>query len=329
MRNSESRAFVLGAAAMLGMGVGAAALAQAYPTKPIKVISTIPLGGSGDVAMRMAAAKMGESMGQPVLVETNGAGGGLVGARQVLKSPPDGYTLLHSSSGALASSVYLSKDLGYDPAKDFSPISLVSYAPSLLVVNINVPANTVKELSEYGKKNPGKLSFGSNGVGSFFHMTGETFVSAAGIQALHVPYTGGNMALPLNDLLSGRIDIFFPTIALAGGNLTGGKMKVLAVFGDSRVDKLPNVPTIGEALPGYKPPPSWFAMVGPQGMPAPLVARIQSEVSKAINDKTVAGRLNDLGMVGVAGTPDALLATIKDSIVVTGKIVKDLNIQPQ
>lgn len=329
MRKPGIRNFALAAAAAAGMTTGATAIGQAYPTKPIKVISTIPLGGSGDVAMRMAAAKMSESMGQSVLVETNGAGGGLVGARTVLKSAPDGYTLLHSSSGALASSVYLSKDLGYDPARDFAHISLVSYAPSLLVVNVNVPANSVKELSEYAKKNPGKLSFGSNGVGSFFHMTGETFTSAAGINALHVPYTGGNMALPLNDLLSGRIDIFFPTIALAGGNLTGGKMKVLAVFGDSRVDKLPNVPTIGEALPGYKPPPSWFAMVGPQGLPAPLVSRIQSEISKAINDKTVAGRLNDLGMVGVAGTPEALTATIRESIATTGKIVKELNIQPQ
>jgi tripartite-type tricarboxylate transporter receptor subunit TctC len=327
--DSRTRVLACFAAAAVSVCSIGSTLAQSYPTKPIKVISTIPLGGSGDVAMRMAAAKMSDSMGQPVLIETNGAGGGQVAARMIQKGAPDGYTLLHSSSGALASSVYLSKDLGYDPLRDFAHISLVSYAPSLLVVNVNVPANSVKELSEYGKRNPGKLSFGSNGVGSFFHMTGETFTSAAGINALHVPYTGGNMALPLNDLLSGRIDIFFPTIALAGGNLTGGKMKVLAVFGDRRVDRLPNVPAIGEALPGYQPPPSWFAMVGPQALPAAIVARVQNEISKAINDKQVAGRLNDLGMVGVAGTPEALTATIKESIEVTGRIVKALNIQPQ
>ena len=302
---------------------------QTYPTKPIKIISTIPLGGSGDVAIRMAAAKMSETIGQPVLIETNGAGGGQVAARMIVKAVPDGYSLLHSSSGALASSVYLSKDLGYDPARDFAHISLVSYAPSLLVINVNVPANSVKELVEYGKRNPGKLSFASNGVGSFFHMTGETFTNAAGFQALHVPYTGGNMALPLNDLISGRIDIFFPTIALAGGNLTGGKMRVLAVFGDKRVDRLPNVPAIGEVVPGYQPPPSWFALVGPLGLPPAIVGRVHGEVVKAINDRVVAGRLNDIGMVGVAGTPEALAGTIKDSIAITGKIVKELNIQPQ
>ena len=323
------KALSVAAAAMLPLCASTAASAQAYPTKPVKIISTIPLGGSGDVAIRMAAAKMTESMGQPILIETNGAGGGLVAARNILKAAPDGYNLLHSSSGALASSVYLSKDLGYDPSRDFAPISLVSYAPSLLVVNASLPVNSVKELIEYGKRNSGKLSFASNGVGSFFHMMGETFNTASGINALHVPYTGGNMALPLNDLISGRVDIFFPTIALAGGNLTGGKMRVLAVMGDSRVAQLAGVPTIGEALPGYKPPPSWFALVGPQALPGAIVARLHAEVVKAINDKTVAGRLNDLGMVGVAGTPEALTATIKDSIAVTGKIVKELNIQPQ
>ena len=307
----------------------AVATAQSYPARPIKILSTIPLGGSGDVAIRMAAARMTESMGHPVLVETNGAGGGLVASRMVLKAAPDGYTLLHSSSGALASSVYLSKDLGYDPVRDFAPISLVSYAPSLLVVNAGVPASSVKELVDYARRNPGKLSFASNGVGSYFHMTGETFKRAAGIEVLHVPYTGGNMALPLNDLLSGRIDIFFPTIALAGGNLTGGKMKVLAIFGDSRIDRLPGVPTIGEALPGYRPPPSWFALVGPQALPPAIVGRLQSENARAIGDRQVASRLNELGMVGVAGTPEALTATISESIALTGKIVKDLGIEPQ
>jgi tripartite-type tricarboxylate transporter receptor subunit TctC len=315
--------------AALGATWMAGAAAQAYPTKPIKIISTIPLAGSGDIAIRLAGAKMADSMGQPVLIETNGAGGGTVGARTIMKAAPDGYSLLHSSSGALASSVYLTKDLGYDPTKDFTHISLVSYAPSLLVVNAGVPANSVRELAEYAKKNPGKLSYASNGVGSFFHMTGATFTSAAGIDALHVPYTGGNMAVPLNDLISGRIDIFFPTIALAGGNLTGGKMKVLSVFSDARVPQLPNVQAIGEAIPGYKPPPSWFALVGPLSMPAPLVSRIHAEVQKAIKDPQVTGRLNELGMVGVAGTPESLSATIRESIATTGKIVKELGITPQ
>src|SRR4051812_38824774 len=157
-------AVMAASAALLGLNGNASA--QSYPAKPVKILSTIPLGGSGDVAIRMAAIKMAESMGQAMVIETNGAGGGLVAARIVLKAAPDGYTLLHSSSGALASSVYLSKDLGYDPARDFAHISLVSYAPSLLVVNAGLPVTTFKELVDYAKRNPGKLSFASNGVGS-------------------------------------------------------------------------------------------------------------------------------------------------------------------
>lgn len=320
------RSLVAGAAAVV---VPFFVSAQNYPVKPIRIISSIPLGGSGDIAMRMAAAKMSESLGRTVVVETNGAGGGMVAARMVAKSPADGYTLFHSSSGPLAGSVFLSKDPGYDPIRDFTPISLVSYAPSLLVVNASVPAGTVKELVDYARRNPGKLSYASNGVGSYFHLTGETFKNAAGIDILHVPYTGGNMSLPLNDLLSGRIDVFFPTVTLAGAHLGGGKMKPLAVLGESRLKRLPDLPAIAEAFPAFKPVPSWFALVGPLALPQAIVARLHGEIVKALADSQLSTRMSDLGMLPVGSTPEALTTVMRQTMDLTGKAVKELGIQPQ
>ncbi len=323
---SMVRAFIaFGAALVFPVMVSA----QNYPIKPIRIISSIPLGGSGDVAIRMAAAKMSETIGQVVLVETNGAGGGLVAARIVAKSAPDGYTLFHSSSGPLAGSMYLSKDPGYDVLKDFAPISLVSDAPSVLVVNAAVPVNSVKELVDYAKRNPGKLSFASNGVGSYFHLLGETFKNAAGIDLLHVPYTGGNMSLPLNDLLSGRIDIFFPTVALAGAHMTGGKMRPLAVLGESRLKRLPDVPTMREVFPAYSPIRSWFGLVGPAGLPKPVVARLHAEIVKSLSDAQLSARMTDLGMVPVGSTPEALASVMRETMDSVGKAAKELGIQPQ
>jgi tripartite-type tricarboxylate transporter receptor subunit TctC len=314
--------------AALALAAPALVLAQ-YPAKPIKIISTIPLGGSGDVAVRLASSKASESIGQQVLVETNGAAGGTVGARLVAKSAPDGYTLFHSSNGALAASVFTVKDLGYHPLKEFTPVTLIAQAPSFIAVGAHVPVSSVKELVEYAKKNPGKLSFGSNGIGSYFHITGETFRHSAGIDMLHIPYTGGNVSIPMGDLLTGRIDVFWPSMTLAGPHLGTGKLKLLAVLGDKRLSKTPDVPTIAEAFPQYKPLPSWFALVAPAGTPQPIVSRIQGEMAKALGDATVTARLNDLGMNPGGGSPEQLRGIIASTIELSGAATKLLGIQPQ
>ena len=320
---------LFGVAGAVALGISFAAAAQGYPTKPVRIISTIPQGGSGDVAIRMAAAKASDAMGQQLLVETNGAGGGTVAAKMVMKAPPDGYTLFHSSNGALAASVFTKKDLGYDPLKDFAPITLVAESASFIAVSAGVPVNSVKELVDYAKRNPGKLSYASNGVGSFFHITGETFKAAADIDLLHVPYTGGKVSIPLNDLLAGRIDVFFPSMTLAGPHLKGGKLKLLATLGDKRLKRAPDVPTIAEAFPAYKPMPSWFALVGPAALPRPIVLRVQSEMAKAVADRTVSGRLEELGMEPGGGSPEELAATMKYTVEFIGKAVKALGIKPQ
>jgi len=305
------------------------AFGQAYPAKSIKILSTIPLGGSGDVAIRLVAAKLSAAFGQPVVVETNGAGGGVVAARMVVHAAPDGYTLFHSSNGALAASVFLTKNLGYHPLKDFAPISLIAHSPSFIAVNSSVPVNSVKELVDYAKKNPGKLSYASNGVGSFFYLTGETFKMAAGVDILHVPYTGGNVSVGFNDFLSGRVDVFYPSLTLAGPQLSSGRLKLLAVLNDKRLKKTPDVPTIAEAFPAYTPMPSWFALVGPAQLPHPVALRLQGEIAKTIADPEVSGRLSDLGMSGVGSTPEALTATMKSTIDFIGKAVTALHLQPQ
>jgi tripartite-type tricarboxylate transporter receptor subunit TctC len=317
------------AAAAAALAVSPAATAQSYPNKPVRIISTIPQGGSGDVAVRLAAAKASEAIGQQLLVETNGAGGGTVAAKMVMKAPPDGYTLFHSSNGALAASVFTKKDLGYDPLKDFVPITITAKSASFIAVNAGVPANTVKELVDYAKRHPGKLTYASNGIGSFFHITGETFKAAAGIDLLHIPYTGGKVSIPLNDLLAGRIDVFWPSLTLAGPHLKSGKLKLLATLGDRRLKRAPDVPTIAEAFPAYKPMPSWFALVGPAELPRPIVMRVHSEMAKALADPTVSGRLEELGMQPGGDSPPQTRETIGYTIDFIGKAVKALGIKPQ
>jgi tripartite-type tricarboxylate transporter receptor subunit TctC len=264
-----------------------------------------------------------------VLVETNGAAGGTVAARMVMKSPADGYTLFHSSNGALAASLFTVKDLGYHPLKDFAPVTMIAYAPSFIAVGAHLPVSTVKELIEHAKKNPGKLSFGSNGIGSYFHITGETFRHSAGIDMLHIPYTGGNVSVPMGDLLTGRIDMFFPSMTLAGPQLGTGKLKLLAVLGDKRLAKTPDVPTIGEAFPQYKPLPSWFALVAPAATPQPVIGRLHGEMAKALADGTVVTRLNDLGMIPGGAQPAEARAVIANTIELSAAATKQLGIQPQ
>jgi tripartite-type tricarboxylate transporter receptor subunit TctC len=306
-----------------------AALAQSYPVKPIKMLSSVPLAASGDIEIRLLAAKMTASMGQPIIVETNGAAGGTVAARLVARSAPDGYTLFHGSNGALASAPFLNKEPGYDPLKDFTPISLICNTPSFIVVNASVPVNSVKELVDYAKRNPGKLSYGSNGVGSFFYLTGETFKMAAGVDIQEVPYTGGNVSLAVNDLLTGRIQVFYPSLTLAGPHMSGGKIKLLAILNDTRLKGAPNVPSIAEAFPAYTPMPSWFGVVGPAALPRPIVSRVQSEIAKVLAEPEVSARLTELGMSLVGSTPEAFAAAMKSTMDFTGNAVRTLKIEPQ
>jgi tripartite-type tricarboxylate transporter receptor subunit TctC len=313
---------LLGSAPLISM-------AQGYPAKPIRLLSSAPLGSSGDVALRLVTAKMTPSLGQPLVIENNGAAGGTVAARAIMKAPADGYSFLYTSSGSMVGAPFLSKNTGYDPMKDFTPISQIVEGGSFLAVNAALPIHSLQELIDYAKKNPGKLSYGSNGIGSNFHMQGESLKMSAGIDMLHVPYSGGNMAIPINDLMTGRLDVHFPSYSLIGPHLSTGKVRLIAVMGAKRVARMPDVPLMKEILPGFKPLPSWFGSLGPLGMPQPAVARLQFEIAKALGDPDVSGKLNDIGIAPWGSTPEQFAADLKSDMETMAALTGKLGIQPQ
>ncbi len=305
------------------------ALAQGYPAKPVRMVSSAPLGSSGDVALRLVTAKMMPAMGQPIVIENVPGAGGAIAARNIMKAPSDGYTLLYSSSGSMVGAPFLTRNLGYDPAKDFTALSQVVEGGSFLAVSASLPINSVQELVDYAKKNPGKLAYGSNGIGSNFHMQGESLKMSAGIDLLHVPYSGGNMAIPINDLMTGRLDVHFPSFSLIGPHLASGKVRLIAVMGAKPVKRMPDVPLVKDIIPGFKPLPSWFGAFGPPGLPQPLSARVHAEIAKALGDADVSGKLNDIGITPWGSTPEAFALALKGDLETMGQLVAKLAIQPQ
>ena len=314
----------------LALAAGASpAVAQNYPSRPIRAVSSIPLGSSGDVALRLVTAKMSQSMGQPVVVETSTAAGGTVAAKAMSKGTPDGYSFLYASSGSMVGAQFLNRDIGYDPVKDFTPLSAVVEAGSMLAVNAELPIRSLPDLIDYAKKNPGKLSYGSNGIGSNFHLQGEAFKMTAGIDLLHVPYSGGNMAIPINDLMTGRLDVHFPSYSLIGPHLSTGKVRLLAVMGARPVKRLPDLPLVKDVVPGFRPLPAWFGTFGPPGLLQPIAARLQGEMAKAVNDADVAAKLTDVGIAPWGSTPEQFSAALRGDMELLGALVTKLGIKPQ
>jgi tripartite-type tricarboxylate transporter receptor subunit TctC len=314
---------------LIGLCVCATSALAQYPAKPIRVTCSVPVGSSGDIALRLMTAKMTQQMGQPLVIETSTAAGGTVAARNMMKAAPDGYSFLYASSGSMIGAIYLNKDVGYDPIKDFTPLSQVAEGGSFLAVSASLPVNTLQELIDYGRKNPGKLSYGSNGIGSNFHMQGEAFKMATGLDILHVPYSGGNMAIPINDLMTGRLDIHFPSFSLIGPHLSTGKVKLLAVMGQKRVKRMPDVAPVSDTVPSFRAPPSWFAAFGPPGMAQPLAARLQSEMGRAMSDPEVSGKLNDIGITPWGTTQEQFVAMLKSDMEIMAGLVAKLGIKPQ
>jgi tripartite-type tricarboxylate transporter receptor subunit TctC len=316
-------------AAGILLGFCSAVAAQAFPSRPVRIIATFPAGNSGDVAIRLAAPAMGAGLGQPVLVENRPAAGGQVAAVAVKQASPDGYTTLISTSAPMVSARYLVKNIPYDTLTDFTPITKVISVPSVFAISSAVPAHSVPELIEYAKRNPGKLAYGSTGNGTAFHMIGESLSLDAGIQLLHVPYAAAGMAQPVADLANDRIQIFFPTIVSLGPQMKTGKVRILAVLDRSRLPQIPDVPAITEVYPGYTVLPSWFAYMGPAGLPGPVATRLQSELRKALFSPETSAKLEAMGSTPVGNTPAEFAEEIRASIAAVGKVVRSLGIEPQ
>jgi len=301
---------------------------QAYPSKPILVVSTASPGSSGDAALRLMAAKMTASLGQPVVVELRTAARGAQAAQALAKAAADGHTITYGTSGTFVNARFLYKNLAFDVLKDFAPISLAVSSPSYVVVNSTVPVSSLRELIDYAKKNPGKIEYASTGVGSVFHLTGESLKLYAGIELLHVPYAQANFSQMINDWASGRVALWFPTYAFLAPNMAN-KVKPLAIVDARRSARLPDLPTVAEVVPGFQGFPAWWAFFGPAGLPSPTAERLSVEVRAALKAPDVQAKLNDLGLATLASTPEELAAHLRREIDAVGSLAKAIGLEPE
>jgi tripartite-type tricarboxylate transporter receptor subunit TctC len=293
----------------------AATVAQAaeiYPSKPIRMIVPYPPGGASDIIARMLGQKLSGSLGQPVVIENRAGAGGNIGADAVAKAPPDGYTLLMGNIGPNAISPGLYKTLPFDPIKDFTPISLVSAVPIVLVVHPSLPIKTVKDLIALATATPGRFAYASAGVGSSNHLAMELFKSMANVDLLHVPYKGGGPAM--TDLIGGQIGIAFDTLPVVLSHVRSGKLRAIAIAGTRRSELLPGVPTVAESgLPGYSAS-SWGGVMGPAGMPPAIVSRLNAEIIKVLKQSDFRERLAAEGIEVMGSTPDEFGSFLKAEI---------------
>ena len=284
-----------------------------YPGKPVKLIVPFAPGGSVDIVGRILAQQMGEDLKQSIVVENRAGAGGNIGFEALAKSAPDGYTLGMASS-TMAVNVSLYKSIGFDPLKDFAPISLVAMQPNVLMVNPELPVKTVAELIAYAKANPGKLNFASSGIGASQHLAGELFKSRTGVDMIHVPYKGGGPAIA--DVVAGRVQVMFETIPNSISYIQSGQLRALAVTVNERSAQLPNVPTMTEAgVQGYESR-GWLGVMAPAGTPRPIIEKLVAAVHKAVATPAVNKRLVELGLEIKTSTPaefSAFIATeVKD-----------------
>src|SRR5467141_76065 len=313
------------AAASLAAG---AVWPQTYPTKPILVVSTASPGSSGDAALRVMAAKMSASLRQPVVIEVKTAARGALAAQALARAGPDGYTITYGTSGTFVNARFLFKNLAFDVLKDFAPISLAVSAPSYVAVNATVPVNSLQELIDYAKRNPGKLEYASSGAGSVFHLAGESLKLYAGIDLLHVPYAQANFSQMVSDWVSGRVAIYFPTYLFLAPYLS--KVKPLAIVDSRRSSRMPEIPTVAEVLPGFKSFIAWWAFFGPAGLPAPIVERLSAEVRASLKATDAVAKISDdLGLTIVASTPGELAAHLRRDIDAVGSLAKAIGLEPE
>ena len=305
--------------------LSSAAFAQGFPSGPIRIIVPIPPGPSADLLARLIAPKLGAALGQPVIVDNHAGAAGVIGADMVARAAPDGQTILLASTSQMITAPLLSKTVPYDPVKDFTPISMAVEAFTLLVMNPNVPVNSFKELIDYAKRNPGKLHYGSAGVGSFFHLVGEAMNLAAGTSMVHVPYKG--VVQSQNDVVSGQIELSFAAIASSTPFVRAGKLKVIAIVEKNRYKGYPDVQTIAEVVPSFEKPPAWFSFFGPAALPKPVLGRLNGEIVKALHAPDVEKWLDTNSLQLLASTPEELAASLKNALQLYASIIRSAGIR--
>src|SRR5882757_607388 len=312
------------AALLLATGAAPAARAQDYPNQTVKIVVPFVAGGGVDVVARIIAPKLGEELGQSVIIENRGGAGGMLGAAAVAQSPPDGYTLLlgTGSTHGTNSSVY--SKLGYDPVRDFVPVVLVSTSPLLLVVRPSLPAKSVSELIALARSKPGQLSFGSYGTGSINHLAAELFNSMARTSTNHIPYRGSAPAL--TDLIGERLDYTFDGVSTSLGYIQAGTIRLLGVAAPDRTPVLPGEPTIAESgLPGFDTM-VWFGLFAPAGTPKPVVDAVNRKANAVLASAQVKDSFAKLGFQAVGGSPDVLARKVQTEMQKWADLVREKSI---
>jgi tripartite-type tricarboxylate transporter receptor subunit TctC len=317
----------------LHLAAGAAALpavsrfawAQTYPSRPVRLIVTTPAGGSPDIIARLIGQWLSERLGQPIVVDNRSGASGNIGTEIVVRAPPDGYTLLMALSlNAINAALY--DNLPFNFIRDTAPVASIASIPLVMEVNPSVPAKTVPEFIAYAKANPGKINMASGGNGSPLHVAGELFKMMAGVDMVHVPYRGEALALP--DLISGQVQLLFGVMPASLGYIRAGKLRALAVTTAKRQEPLPDVPTVGEFLPGFEAR-GWYGIVVPKATPTEIVEKLNKEINAALVDSNMKKRLTDLGAAVFAGSPADFGKFIADEIDKWRKVVKFAGIRAE
>jgi tripartite-type tricarboxylate transporter receptor subunit TctC len=315
----------------LYLAAGAAALsaisriarAQAYPTRPVRIIVPIAPGGAGDITARLIGQWLSERLGQPFVIENRPGGGTNIGTEAVVRAPADGYTLL-MVGGYNAINATLYDRLNFDFLRDIAPVAGITRVPNVMVVHPSVPATTVPQFIAYAKANPGKITMASGGIGSTPHISGELFKMMADIDMVHVPYRGGGPAL--NDLLGGQVQVYFATTVSSIGYIRAGRLRALAVTTATRSDALPDIPTMAEFVPGYEAS-FWLGVGAPKATPAEIVEKLNKEVNAALDDLKIKARLADLGGTPLPGSPADFGKLIAEETQKWGKVIRAANIK--
>ncbi len=305
----------------------AAVTGQAYPAKPIRVVVPFSPGGTSDIIGRTLGQRLSEAWGQPVIIDNRAGVAGSLGAAVAAKSPPDGYTLLVGNVGPVAINNSIYKSTGYDPLKDFTPITLAVTAPQIVVVHPSVPAKTFKELSALVKQHKGKINYGSSGPGSISHLSAELYKRMTKTDMLHVPFKAS--ALITIALLSGEIDVVFSDMAVVLPHVQAGRLRALAVTGPKPTPLVPGLPTVAESgVPGFVMT-SWWGMFGPAGMPEPIVARLNTELTRILRLADVQKTFANLGVDATTSTPEELGTLIKSEVAKYAKLIQEIGIEKQ
>src|SRR5215831_1179047 len=317
----------------LYLAAGAAALpvvpriafAQAYPTRPVRVVVPFAAGGPGDILARLIGQWLSERLGQPFIIENRPGGGGNIGTEAVVRAPPDGYTLLMASSANTMNAAFYDK-LNFNFIRDIAPVATISSNTLVMLAHPSVPAKSVPEFIAHAKANPGKINMASGGIGSTTHILGELFKMMTGVNTLHVPYRGQGPALA--DLLAGQVQIMFVTTAASIEYIRAGRLRALAVTTATRSEVLPDIPTINEFVPGYEAS-GWFGFGSPKSTPTEVIDKLNREINTALADPKMKAQFADLGSTPFPGSPADFGKHIADETEKWGNIMRALNIKAE